>query len=193
MIQKIWFVASIFFEERWGWSINEPPCQKAPSLSPACHAELTLMPEFCDPTSGSCVVSGDTRDRDKNSTVVGASNMLLLLRWPTSAPFRCCLFNRFVSVRASTCAMELNKAATRSRMTPMGETEDSDRRSWGETVDRLEGRRVGEWTLGKGVSVWTPQERDRSNRWMFLETFYHEGEWSRGKWGSSQVWCRKFW
>jgi hypothetical protein len=56
------------------------PCQKVPSLSPPCHAEITLlMPEFCDPTSGSCVVSGevDMRDGNKNSTVVGASNKLL--------------------------------------------------------------------------------------------------------------------
>ena len=37
------------------------------------------MAEFCDPTSGSCVVSGefDVRDVDKNSSLVGASNMLV--------------------------------------------------------------------------------------------------------------------
>ena len=36
------------------------------------------MAEFCDPRSGSCVVSGevDVRDGDKNSTLVGASNLL---------------------------------------------------------------------------------------------------------------------
>jgi hypothetical protein len=37
------------------------------------------MAEFCDPTSGSCVVSVefDVRDGDKNSTLVGTSNLFV--------------------------------------------------------------------------------------------------------------------
>jgi hypothetical protein len=57
IVQKIGFMASrksSYLNKRWGWSNDEPPCQKAPSLSPPCHAKVTLlMAEFCDPTSAS--------------------------------------------------------------------------------------------------------------------------------------------
>ena len=61
-------------------SDDEPPCLKVPSVSPPRHTEIMLlMAEFCDPTSGSCVVSGefDVGEVDKNSSLVGASNLLV--------------------------------------------------------------------------------------------------------------------
>ncbi len=71
-IQKMCFMAfrkSNYLNGRWGWSNDE-------ALS---RTSNTLKAEFCDPTSGSCVVSGevDVRDADKNSTLVGTSNLFM--------------------------------------------------------------------------------------------------------------------
>jgi hypothetical protein len=55
LFQKVGFMAygnSNYLNERWGWSYDEPPCQKIPSISPPCHTKVTLlMAEFCDPAS----------------------------------------------------------------------------------------------------------------------------------------------
>ena len=44
-IQKICFMAfrkSNYLNGRWGWSNDEALCQKVPSVSPPCHAQVTL-------------------------------------------------------------------------------------------------------------------------------------------------------
>jgi hypothetical protein len=83
IIQKVCVIAfrkSSYLNGKWGWSNSEPPSQKVPSVSPPCHAKVThLMEEFCDPTSGNCVLSGELNVRvgDINSTPVGTSNMFV--------------------------------------------------------------------------------------------------------------------
>ena len=70
-----WLPDNLNFPMKGEEEATTSPIQKVPSVSPPCHAKVTLlMNEFCDPTSAfdkpKCVFDAD--QIAQNSTPVGA-------------------------------------------------------------------------------------------------------------------------